>query len=84
MKAAFCSRLQRRPLCWSMLMPPYLKKKGKILESGKSVSFPRAVKSQATVLYAKPLYWESVNGGQHLISPGIKLTSEQPLLCLLV
>lgn len=67
-----------------MLMPPYLKKKGKILELGKSVSFPSAVKSQATVLYAKPLYWESINGGQHLISTGIKLISEQPLLCLLV
>lgn len=84
MKAAFCSRLQRRPLCCSMLMPPYLRKKGKILESGKSVSFPRAIKSHATVLCARPLYWESISGGQHLISPGIKLISEQPLLCLLV
>lgn len=48
MKAAFCSQLQRRLLCCSLLcihLAPFLREIGEILELGKSNSFTDAIRS---------------------------------------
>lgn len=56
-KAAFCSQLQRRLLCAVCIhSAAFLRKKSKILESGKSNSFPGEVISWEAVLWAKLVF----------------------------